>query len=87
MYTKKEKIYPAYVSKFTSNCEKQVILLIFSKEEIRRAKSKGQQSHHFAVIKLSALLRGTTSKHHGDFYCLNCLHSLATKKNKKNWIA
>ena len=83
MYAKKEKIYPAYVSKFTSNCEKQVILLMFSNGEIRRAKSKGQQWHHFAVTKLSALLRGTTSKHHGDFYCLNCLHSLATKKKKK----
>ena len=29
---------------------------------------------------LSALLRGVTSKHHGDFYCLNCLHSFATEK-------
>ena len=29
--------------------------------------------------KLSALLRGITSKHHGDFYCLNCLHSFATE--------
>ena len=25
------------------------------------------------------LLRGITSKHHGDFYCLNCLHSFQTK--------
>ena len=31
--------------------------------------------------KLSALLRGETSKHHGDFYCLNCLHSF-TVENK-----
>ena len=31
---------------------------------------------------MASLLRGTTSKHHGDFYCLNCLHSFATKKNK-----
>ena len=29
--------------------------------------------------KLSAFLRGIISKHHGDFYCLNCLHSSATK--------
>ena len=26
-----------------------------------------------------ALLRGATSKHHGDFYSLNCLHSFSTK--------
>ena len=29
--------------------------------------------------KLSALLRGITSKHHGDIYCLNCFRSFATK--------
>ena len=27
-----------------------------------------------------ALLRGIRSKHHRDFYCLNCLHSFRTKK-------
>ena len=40
-----------------------------------------KQWHYHAVKELSALLRGKTSKHHGDFYCLNCLHSLATEKN------
>ena len=25
------------------------------------------------------LLRGITSKHDGDFYCLNCLYSFATE--------
>ena len=29
--------------------------------------------------ELSALLRGITSKHHGDFFCLSCLHSFATQ--------
>ena len=29
--------------------------------------------------KLLALLRGITSKHDGEFYCLNCLHWLRTK--------
>ena len=36
--------------------------------------------HYLAVKKLSALLRGITSKCHGDFYCLNCVHSFATEK-------
>ena len=36
--------------------------------------------HYLAVKKLSTLLRGIISKHHGDFYCLNCLHSFATEK-------
>ena len=30
---------------------------------------------------LSTLLRGITSKRHGDFYCLNCLHSFRTEEN------
>ena len=40
----------------------------------------GEEWHYLAVKKLSALLRGITSKHHSDFYCLNCLHSFATEK-------
>ena len=32
--------------------------------------------------KLSTLLRGITSKYHGDFYYLNYLHSFATKKKR-----
>ena len=29
--------------------------------------------------KISALLRGITSKNNGDFYCLNCVHAFRTK--------
>ena len=36
LYTKKEKIYPAYISKHNSNREKQVILLMISNGEGRR---------------------------------------------------
>ena len=32
---------------------------------------------------LSALLRGETSNHNGDFYCLNCFHSYSTKEKLK----
>ena len=39
--------------------------------------------HYFAVKKLSAPLRGITSKHEGDFYCLNCFHSYSTKDRFK----
>ena len=70
---KKENIYPADVSKHNPNREKQVILLMISNGEKRW--------RYLAVKKLSALLRGITSKHHGDFYCLNCFHSFA-KENK-----
>ena len=62
-----------------SNHEKQVILLMIPNGEGRIAKSKGQRWHYLAVKELSALFRGITSEHYGDFYCLNCLHSFRTK--------
>ena len=34
--------------------------------------------------KPSTLLRGKTSKHHGDFYCLNCLHFFRTENKLKS---
>ena len=43
--------------------------------------------HYLAVKILSVLFRGTTSKHEGNFYCLNCFCSYRTenklKKHKK----
>ena len=44
---KKEKIYPADVSKHNPNCEKQVIHLMIP---------NGEGRHYLAVEKLSALL-------------------------------
>ena len=35
------------------------------------------------IIKLFTLLIGTTSKHHGEFYCFNCLHSFRTENKLK----
>ena len=40
--------------------------------------------HYLAIKKISGLLRGITSNHNGDFYCLNCLHSYRRKVNLKN---
>ena len=31
--------------------------------------------------KLSVLFKGISSKHDGNFHCLNCLHSLRRKNN------
>ena len=78
LYAKKEKIYPAYVSKNKSNREKQGILLMIPNQKKLGIKSEGQWNY-IAVKRLSALLRGITSKHHPDFYCLNCLHSFRTE--------
>ena len=44
--------------------------------------------HYLAVKSISGILRGITSNHNGDFYCLNYFHSCRTnqklKKTRKN---
>ena len=41
----------------------------------------GTGNWHYLVIKsISGLLRGVTSKHYDDFYCLNCFQSYTTEK-------
>ena len=65
-----KKIEVAYKSKHNLTREKQVILLVIS---------NGENWHYLTVKNLSGLLRGITSNHVGDFYCLNCFHSYRTK--------
>ena len=72
MYIKEKETCPDYISKIDSSCQKQIILLTIPNEE-------KEDWNYLAIKKLSALLRGITSKHHSGFYCLNCLHSFATK--------
>ena len=67
----KKKKYILLVFKNTFQMVTQVIFLMISNGE--------QQWDYLAVKKLSALLRGTTSKRHGHFYCLNSLHSFPTE--------
>ena len=46
--------------------------------------SDGVKNWHYLTVKsISRLLRGITSNHKGDFYCLNCFHSYTTKKRLK----
>ena len=35
--------------------------------------------HYLAVKSISGLLRGITSNHNGDFYCLSCFHPYTTE--------
>ena len=44
--------------------------------------SNGEGLYYLMVKKLSAFPKRVTSKHNGDFYCLNCLHSF-TAENKR----
>ena len=39
--------------------------------------------HFLAITRIPGLLRGITSRHNGDFYCLNCFHSYSTENRLK----
>ena len=54
------KAHPAYISIHNLNHESQIIFLMIP---------NGEGWHYLTVKRLSALLRGITSKHVGDFYC------------------
>ena len=41
--------------------------------------SNGEKWHYLTVKNLPELLKGITSTHKEDFYCLNCFHSYRTK--------
>ena len=44
----------------------------------------GKKWHYLAVKRVPKLLRGTTSNHNEDLYCLNCFHLYSTKSKLKN---
>ena len=71
---KTKKFEIAYKSKYNSVRDNQIILLLIS---------NGENWHYLAVKSLSRLLRGITSNHDGDYYCLNCFHSYRNE-NKLN---
>ena len=64
------KIHGAYKSKHNLTSENQIILLMIT---------DGESWHYLTVKKLSGLLRGITSNHKEDFYCLNCFCAYSTK--------
>ena len=69
-----EEIARAYISKYNPKRKNQVILLMIT---------DGKKWHYLAVKSLLRLLRGITSNHVGDFYCLNCFHSYSTENKLK----
>ena len=65
-----KKIQIAYKSKHNLSCDKQVILLMIT---------NGENWHYLVVKSLPGLLKGITSSHKEDFYCLNCFCEYSTK--------
>ena len=68
------QISVVYKSKYNNKHKKQVILLMIG---------DGIKYHYLAVTNLSGLLKGISSNHKEDFYCLNCFNSYTTKNNLK----
>ena len=71
-YDGTKQIIPAYISKHNNERDTHVNLLMIT---------DGTSNWHYLAVKsISRLLRGITSNHNGDFYCLNCLHSYTTER-------
>ena len=67
--------YPSKIEdweKFESNNSTIVLDVLYEKEK--------KPNNSLNDPKRSALFKGITSKHDGNFYCLNCLHSLIRLK-------
>ena len=64
-------IRPCYISKHNQILKYHANLLMITN-------GKGMW-HYIAIKSIPALLRGISSKHNGDYYCLNCFHSYRTK--------
>ena len=75
---KNEKVHPAYVLKHYSNREKQVLLLMIA---------NGERWHYLAVKKLSALLKGITSKHITVIFVVSIAFNLLQYKKTPQKIA
>ena len=68
--------------KYNRKRENEVVLLMIANGEkwhyIALKSERTDGGFNRSIRSLSRLFRGITSNHHGDFYCLNCLHSFRT---------
>ena len=68
-------IRPCYISKFNKTRQHQANLLMIT--------DGTDKWHYLAVKRIPPLLRGVSSTHDGDYYCLNCFHSYRTEEKLK----
>ena len=83
-----KKISIVYKPKYNRKRKNQVVLLMITDDEQQDIIEKWQyitlkseiddDGHKKSTQYLSALYRGVTSNHNGDFLCLGCLHSYRT---------
>ena len=70
-------IYSAYTSKHNLNHKNQIVIFMIP---------NGKGYYYYAIKKISALLRGITSKYVSYSDCLNCFHPFRTKDNDNDTI-
>ena len=63
-----------YINQNITKRKKQVILLMIG---------DGIKYHYLAATNLSGLLKGISSDHKEDIYCLNCFNSYTTENKLK----
>ena len=68
-------ISSCYISKFNKTREHHANLLMIT--------DGTDKWHYIAIKRIPALLRGVSSTHDGDPYCLNCFHSYRTEEKLK----
>ena len=68
-------IRPVYISKFNKTREHHENLLMIT--------DATDKWHYIAIRSIPSLLRGVSSTHQGDHYCLNCFHSYRTESTLK----
>ena len=67
-----KKVEIAHKSKYNVVRNNQIILLMIT---------DGEKWHYIVVKSLSKLLRGVTSNHDGDYYCLNCFALIGQRRS------
>ena len=77
----------AYKSKYNRQRKNHVVLLMITNGKkwhyITLKSEPTDDRFNHPTKSLSKLLRGITSSHNGDFYCLNCLHLFRTDNSLK----
>ena len=77
-YNWKEIDFPSHRKnwkKFESNNKSVALNILYMPHNTEKTRHAYKSKHYLAVKSLSTLFREITSKHEGDFYCLNCFCS------------
>ena len=81
-----------YISKYnnqvnllmiTTNKDDLGYIVVKNNEELYDISVNITNWHYVTVKNIFGLLRGITSNHNGDFYCLNSFHSYTAKEKLK----